>query len=290
MKKIFITCFLVITLTSSAYAVEDTVLAKIGDTVIKMSDFNRMISYYDVEKRNALAANPTYKAIILQRIVQGIILSKMAYEKGFDKKPDIKEQIELLTRDFLAMQYLSKEVADKIEASESDMKLYYKIHENEFRSPEMVRARHILMKAERSAPDDKKKEVQEKIKNILKRINGGEDFAKLAGELSEDPGTKAKGGDLGFFPRGKMAPEFEAIVFSMKQGEVKGIIETEFGYHIVKLEERKESAIEPYENVRDKVKEKVQNELKKARVDEFMEKAMKDAGVELNLEPFLPKQ
>lgn len=274
----------------AAHAGDDTVLAKVGTVTIKMSDFNRMISYYDDEKKKALEANPTYKAIILQRIVQGMILSKIAYEKGFDKKPDIKEQVELLTRDFLATQYLSKEVVDKVQASEEDMRLYYKIHESEFKTPEAVRARHILAKAEKSATQETKKKAQEKIGDILKRIKNGEDFAKLASELSEDPGTKAKGGDLGFFPRGKMVPEFEAIAFSMKQGEVSGIIETEFGYHVVKIEEKKGPAIEPFENVKDKVREKVLNEFRKARVDEFMEKAMKDANVELNLEPFLPKQ
>lgn len=291
MKKSILLFLMVVLVTiPSAQASDDTVLAKVGGITITMSDFNRMISYYDDEKKKALEANPMYKAIILQRIVQGMILSKIAYEKGFDQKPDIKEQIELLTRDFLSTQYLTKEVVDKIQAREEDMKLYYKVHGSEFKSPEMVRARHILAKAEKSATEEIKKKAQEKIANILKRIKSGEDFAKLATELSEDPGTKAKSGDLGFFPRGKMVPEFEAIVFSMKQGEVSGVIETEFGYHIVKLEEKKEPAIEPYENVRDKIREKVLNEFKRVRVDEFMEKAMKDANVELNLEPFLPKQ
>lgn len=291
MKKSILLFLMVVLVTiPSAQAGDDTVLAKVGGITITMSDFNRMISYYDDEKKKALEANPMYKAIILQRIVQGMILSKVAYEKGFDQKPDIKEQIELLTRDFLSTQYLTKEVVDKIQASEEDMKLYYKVHGSEFKSPEMLRARHILAKAEKSATEEIKKKAQEKIANILKRIKSGEDFAKLATELSEDPGTKAKGGDLGFFPRGKMVPEFEAIVFSMKQGEVSGVIGTEFGYHIVKLEEKKEPAIEPYENVRDKIREKVLNEFKRVRVDEFMEKAMKDASVELNLDPFLPKQ
>ena len=291
MKKSILLFLMVVLVTiPSAQAGDDTVLAKVGGITITMSDFNRMISYYDDEKKKALEANPMYKAIILQRIVQGMILSKIAYEKGFDQKPDIKEQIGLLTRDFLSTQYLTKEVVDKIQASEEDMKLYYKVHGSEFKSPEMVRARHILAKAEKSALEEIKKKAQEKIANILKRIKSGEDFAKLATELSEDPGTKAKGGDLDFFPRGKMVHEFEAIVFSMKQGEVSGVIETEFGYHIVKIEEKKESAIEPYENVRDKIREKVLDECKRVRVDEFMEKAMKDAGVELNLDSFLPKQ
>ena len=102
MKKSILLFLMVVLVTiPSAQAGDDTVLAKVGGITITMSDFNRMISYYDYEKNKALEANPMYKAIILQRIVQGIILSKIAYEKGFDQKPDIKEQIGLLTRDFL---------------------------------------------------------------------------------------------------------------------------------------------------------------------------------------------
>lgn len=291
MKKLFFVSALIVILSGGfASASEDTVLARIGDRKIMMSDFNRMISYYDADKQKALEQNPIFKATILQRIVQAIVLSKMAHDNGFDKRPDIKEQINLLSNDFLASQYLTQEIVNKIKVTENDMKLYYKTRPDELKTPEMVRARHILIMIDKSASEDAKGKAKEKAESILKRARAGEDFAKLASESSNDIVSKAKGGDLGFFPKGRMAPEFEKAVFSLKPGEVSGIVETQFGFHIIKVEEKKESILEPYDKIKDKVREKVFNDFKKARVDEFVKKAMEDAGVELNLDPFLPKK
>lgn len=268
---------------------DDVVLAKIGDKKITMSDLKRIISYYDPEKQKILEQQPHFKATILQRIVQGMVISKIARDNGFDKRPDIREQIELMSNDLIASEYLKKEIVGKINVTEEDMSIYYKAHQDEFRTPEMVRARHILVRVGKDAPEEDKKKARDKIGDILKKIKAGEDFAKLATEFSDDPGSKNKGGDLGFFPKGRMAPEFENAAFSMKPGEVSDIVETPFGFHIIKVEEKKESILQPYEKVKDKVKEKVFNDFRKARVDEFVEKAMKDAAVELNLDPFLPK-
>lgn len=269
---------------------DDVVLAKIGDKKIMMSDLKRMISYYDPEKQKILEQQPQFKATILQRIVQGMVISKIARDNGFDKKPDIKEQIELMSNDLIASEYLKKEVVGKISVTEDDMSIYYKAHPEEFRTPEMVRARHILIKVDNKAKEDEKVKAKERAEGILKRIKSGEDFAKLATEFSDDPGSKNKGGDLGFFPKGRMVPNFEKAAFALRVGEVSDIVETPFGFHIIKVEEKKESILQPYEKVKDKVKEKVFNDFRKTRVDEFVEKVMKDAGVELNLEPFMPKK
>lgn len=290
MKKIIMIFVLALMLSEiPAFAADDLVLAKIGDRKIMMSDFNRMISYQDAEKQKLLEENPVYKATVLQRLVQSIAVSKIARDAGFDKRADVKEYFDLISDDFLATQYITKEIVNKINVSEDDMKLYYKIHDDEFKSPEMVRARHILIKIDKSASDEDKKKAKEKAEGILKRAKSGEDFARLASDFSDDVGLKARGGDLGFFPKGRMVPEFESAAFSLKPGEVSGIVETQFGFHIIKVEEKKESALEPYDKIKDKVKEKVFNEFRKARVEEFVEKAMKDTGVELNLDPFLPK-
>jgi parvulin-like peptidyl-prolyl isomerase len=106
----------------------------------------------------------------------------------------------------------------------------------------------------------------------------------LAAENSDDPGSKSKGGDLGFFEKGSMVPAFEETAFSLKPGELSGIVETEYGYHIIKVEEKKEASLEPYEAIKDKVKEQALQEVRKAKVTAFVEKALKEAKVEIHPE------
>lgn len=265
-------------------AADEVILAKIGDRKISMTDFNRMLGYYDAAKQKALTENPKLRVPLLNRYVKAIVLAELARKEGFDKQPDIKEQSEMLTNDFVATEFLKKKAADAINISADAVRQYYELHKDEFKSPEMVRARHILIRAERSAIEEEKKKARLRAEDVLKRVKAGEDFSKLAAELSEDPGAKIKGGDLGFFPKGRMVPEFEKVVFEMKPGEVSGIVETPYGYHIIKVEEIKAESLEPLDKVSNKVKDIIFAERRKFFVEDFIEKAMKNAGVELNTE------
>lgn len=276
--------------SASAFAEESAVVAKIGDKKIKVADLNRIVGYYDPERQAYLKNDPQKMATLLKRMIQTRVISDIAKKNGFDKRPDIKERLELFTGDLLATEYIKSEIISKVNVTEDEMDQYYKAHQDEFRSPEMVRARHILIKVDRTASEDDKKNAREKAEGILKRIKAGEDFAKLANEVSDDTGSKTKGGDLGLFPKGRMVPAFEQAAFSLKPGEVSDVIESPFGFHIIKVEEKKEAGIETYEQAKDKVKEKVLNILAAGRVSEFIEKALKDAKVEINPEPLMPKK
>lgn len=262
-------------------AQEKDVLAKIGNKTITLADFNRIISYYDQEQQKVIEKNPQLKETILWQLVQGTAVSKIAREKGFDKRPEIKSQQELMINNFLATQYLQKEVIDKVTVNDTKARAYYKEHPEAFKTPEMVRARHILVKSEPSVTEEEKKKLKAKAEEILQKLKKGEDFSKLAGEVSDDQGTKTKGGDLGFFPKGSMIPAFEEMAFSLKPGELSGIVETEYGYHIIKMEEKKEAILESYDKIKDKVKDQALQELRKAAVTAFIEKALKNARVEI---------
>ncbi len=274
---------LVTVLISPALQAQDQeVVAKIGNKKITMSDLNRIIGYYDQEQRKVIANNPQLKETILWQVIQGSVISKIARDKGFDKKPNIRSQQELMINNFLATQYLQKEIIDKIILTEDKAKAYYKAHPDTFKSPEMVRARHILIKAEPGASDEEKKKSKARAEEVLQRLKKGEDFAKLAAEVSDDTGTKAKGGDLDFFPKGTMIPAFDEAAFSLKPGELSKVVETEYGYHIIKVEEKKAALLEPYEKIAEKVKDQALQEMRKAAATEFVEKALKNAKVEIN--------
>jgi len=138
-------------LCGTAKAEQNEILARIGDTRITMSDFQRIIGYYDSEKQKMLKENPVFRATVLQRIVQGMVIAKKAKERGFDKQDAIKEQVELLTNDFLATEYVKREVLDKLKTPDVDLKLYYDTHREEFSTPELIKVRQIFIKVDASA-------------------------------------------------------------------------------------------------------------------------------------------
>jgi peptidyl-prolyl cis-trans isomerase C len=287
----FLLIFLAALSPQSASAQEDPVLATVnGKVLMRVSDFERIIGYYDAEKQEVLRQNPQFKATILERIVQAAVISQMARNAGFDKRAEVKEQLELLSNDFLASEYLRKGLTDTVTVTDEDVKIYYQAHKEEFGTPETVKARHILVAAQKSATEDERKAAREKAEGLQKRARSGEDFAKLAAEYSDDPASKTRGGDLGFFTKGRMVPEFEKAAFSLKPGEISDVIETPLGYHIIKVEEKKEAVQQPFDKVKDQAREKALAEAKKAKAQDAITRAVKDQKVEINYEPIAQKK
>ncbi|GAB4303995.1 MAG: hypothetical protein Kow0090_19570 [Myxococcota bacterium] len=145
-------------------------------------------------------------------------------------------------------------IAEIKEKYQDKMKAYYEENRRYYIQPEQIRARHILFKFSSDHPSDKEmNELKEKAYNARGRIVGGEDLAKLAFELSDDVATKSNGGDLGFFRRGTMAPEFENVAFSLKVGEVSQPVETRFDFHLIRVEEKKEGVSKTFEEVEEEI-------------------------------------
>lgn len=273
--------FLITFLVRTDLLADDTaVVAKIGERKITLSDFKRVTRYFDAERQKMLETNPQLKETVLKQFVQSIVVSDLAKQKGFDKNPDIREQVQFFSDNFLANEYIKREVAQKVTVSDENLKSYYDTNKDEFKTPEMVKARHILVKADASASADDKKKAQERAETYLKKIKEGEDFAKLASELSDDPGSKPKGGDLGFFPRGRMVKPFEDAAFSLKTGEMSGIVETQFGFHIIKVEDKKDSTVEPFDTVKERLRQKLLQERQRTAITEFIDKTMQDSKTE----------
>jgi peptidyl-prolyl cis-trans isomerase C len=275
---------LVLALQVDAFANSDAVVANIGDQKITVSDFDRMVGFLDADKQKLIEKNPQLKEAVLRQFIQSIVISNLAKEKGFDKTAEVRDQMDFFKDNYLATLYLKHEILSKINIPDEDLKKYYEGHKDEFKTPEMVKVRHILVKVDESAPEKDKKAARKKAEGILKRIKAGEDFAKLAAEVSDDPGSKENGGEIGFFPKGRMVKSFEDAAFALKPGEVSGLVKTQYGYHIIKLEEKKPAGVQTFDEVKENIRQKLVQDQTKSDVVAFIEKAMKDAKVEIHPE------
>jgi parvulin-like peptidyl-prolyl isomerase len=160
--------------------------------------------------------------------------------------------------------FAPEDLAPRIPVSAGEIQAYLAVKENQdkikkiyeenavrYSEPEQVRARHILIGVDRNKPGSDA-EAKGKIEALTQRSEK-EDFAKLAKENSEDPGSKEKGGDLGFFSRGRMVPEFESAAFSGEPGKIVGPIRTDFGYHLIKVEEKKAPVTKTFDEVKNEI-------------------------------------
>jgi peptidyl-prolyl cis-trans isomerase C len=137
--------------------------------------------------------------------------------------------------DISVTKLMEAEVATEPAPSDEDAKTFYEKNPDRFKQGEKVRASHILIKVDQKAPPAAKQQARTKIDAILKQAKAGGDFAKLAQEHSQD-GSAAQGGDLNYFTREQMVPEFAKVAFELKPGEISDVVETQFGYHIIKVE------------------------------------------------------
>jgi parvulin-like peptidyl-prolyl isomerase len=153
---------------------------------------------------------------VKRQLGQVLIGESRGIAAGLDKQRPVDLQVKLEQARILASTYAQEQLADKMKATDDEVDAYLRQH-----------------------PELDIKQQKTKAEEVLKRVRAGEDFAKLAQEFSTDPGSKEKGGDLGWFGAGQMVPEFDKAAFALKPGEISELVETKFGYHIIKVDERK---------------------------------------------------
>ncbi len=169
-----------------------------------------------------------------------------------------------------------------VQITDAQLQKAYKDNESQFQTPERVQARHILLKSD--ASNDAA--VKAKAENLLKQIKGGGDFAKLAKDNSEDPGSAQKGGELGWIVKGQTVPEFEKAAFSLKPGDTSDLVKTEYGYHIIQVEAHEQAHLQPF----DEVKAQLQTELQKQAASQMMQNLTDKAITDLKKDPTHPEK
>ncbi len=230
---------------------KDPVVAKVNGTEIHQSD----LAVAEEEAGQLPPMSPDAKKdYLVQFIADMMVVSKAAEDKKMGDTPNFKAKLEF-ARKKLLMETILQSTAKEAMTDAAMHKVYddaVKTMSNE----QEVHARHILIRA--PAGDDKaSKEAEDKIKAIIVRLNKGEDFAKVASEATEDPSGKANGGDLGYFTKEQMVPEFADVAFKLDKGQISAPVHTQFGWHVIKVEDKRMKPAPSFDEVKPQLEQYV---------------------------------
>jgi len=187
-----------------------------------------------------------------------------AKNKGYFNMPE--------TRDLQIVLADQAKVADTIQVTDAQIQDYYNGHKDDYRTPERVHARHILLSTA-NKPKDEVPKIQAQAEALLKQIKGGGDFAELAKKNSQDPGSAQKGGDLGWVSRGQMVKNFEDAVFTLKPNEISNVVTTEYGFHIIQVLEKQPAHLQTLDEVKPAITVALKNQNVFERMQELADKA-----------------
>ncbi len=271
---------LLIVSTAPLYAQDkDPLVAKVNGVEVHQSD----LTVAEDEAGQIPPMSPEAKQdYLVQFVADMILVSKAAEDKKFGDTPDFKRKVEF-ARKKLLMEGLLQSIGKDALTDEAMHKVYDEAVKQIGEEKE-VHARHILFRA--AAGDDKaSKEAEDKIKAVIARLKKGEDFAKVAGEVTEDPSGKANGGDLGYFSKDQMVPEFSEAAFKLENGQISDPVKTQFGWHVIKVEDKRVKPAPKFEEVKPQIENfvvrKAQAELvTKLRADAKIERMDKPAKAE----------
>jgi peptidyl-prolyl cis-trans isomerase C len=216
---------------------QERVIAKVNGKTI--TDTDMKLAEAEIGSDLGSLPDATRRRVLIEFLIENQLFADAAEGQRLGGGQSFDERMQYWRRRALRDAYFDKSVRQTI--SDADAKKFYENQVGSLKSDEEVRARQILVVSK-----DKAREVYEKLAH-------GSDFAQLAGGYSKDPGSKDQGGDLGFFGRGQMVPQFEEAAFRLKKGEVSEPFESQFGWHIVRLDDRRQRSAPAFEAVKERV-------------------------------------
>ena len=179
-----------------------------------------------------------------------------AFESALKQRGLSVEEAKLDLKKELGIQRLvERDLIPQLTVTEEEKKTFYDENQESMQQPVQFKAAHILISVDASATPEKRAELKKKAQSIRNMVEVGQDFAELAAKNSGDPGSKNNGGELGWMSEGQTVPPFEAAMKSLEPGELSELVETRFGYHIIKLQERRDPGAPPYEEVEEQIEE-----------------------------------
>ncbi len=309
MRKITGVWVFILLILVSISGAEDKIVARVNGVSLKESELQRVVDELLPRALFHQTVTPEKRAELRKKALDELIKRELYYQearaigirieksevkewledikKRFKSKKEYKEALKQagiteddfkkdIERNLMIRKFYQKEIIEKSMVSEEYLKQHYEKNKKDYLRPEAVHIRHILIKIDPAATEDEKKEKRKKALEILKRARQGEDFEELAYNHSEDD-WRVKGGDLGLIHRGRLLPELEEVAFKLKPGEIGDLIETIYGYHIIKVEEKIPPTQLSFEEIREKLKKETEEKRRK-EIEESILRNLKEKG------------
>jgi peptidyl-prolyl cis-trans isomerase C len=261
----------------SGQQIPDAQMPKIENSILDSLIVSELL--FQESKKQGIQVKPETVTEQLT-IVKQRFPSEAEFKKALDENKLTESKIKAdIKRDMAIQQLIDKEVDQKVKITDEEGKTFYDTNPKLFQQPEQVKASHILIKVDEGASEENKAEARKKIKEIQQKVQKGEDFAELAKTYSEGP-SAPRGGDLNFFGRGQMVKPFEDAAFSLEPNETSDIVETKFGYHLIKVVDKQPAKKIAYADVQDRINKHLKDQKLRTERQLYFDKLKKDAKIE----------
>jgi peptidyl-prolyl cis-trans isomerase C len=270
MKKYCILLCAVLMIFACSKKEDGKVLVTIDGEKVTLNEFNKALDKIPMNMK-MLVASESGKRTYLDNLITKKLLLREAKKEKIDTDKEFLERLDEIRDQLLMESLLKKKLTIEGKVTDEDLKKYYDAHKEEFKKEGEINTRHILVKTEDEA------------KQVLARVQKGEDFVELAKRYSIDPNAKTSGGEIGFHPRGSLVPEYEAQALKLKKvGQVSGIVKTQFGYHIIRLEGVKPPTYVAFDEVKEFIKQKIGQEKQKELFEKYVQDLKKSAKITID--------
>jgi len=279
MKKIIVLLCVGLLFTGFKFSLGGSkILLKVGDSKLTLQELEERIEVMPPQYKEYYST-PEGKKILIENMKKEFLILAMAKKDDYSENKEVLEQTEKQKQQIMVMVYLKDKIEKQSEVKEKEVKAYFKDNKDEFKSKDQVKARHILVKTEKEAKD------------LIAELKKGKDFGLLAKDNSIDPSGKANNGDLGWFAKGQMVKPFETVAFSLKKGEYsKTPVQTQFGYHIILVEDKKDEKDMSFEEVKEDINAFLLQQKQKVLLDKLIAEAEGIVNIEDHSEQLLLKQ
>jgi len=244
----------------------ETILASFGDKTITLGEFNEL--WEEVPEEYKLQLD---KSMVLDQMISEKLLIQETKNMGLEEDKDVLEQIKKMTEQILVQALIEREILNKVKVNDEEVLEYYEQNKDSFTEKEQVHLYNILL------------ETEEEAQNVLEQLKAGEDFSEIAIEKSTGP-SAAQGGDLGYLAKGTIIPEIEEVVFALELEELSEVIKTDFGFHILKITEKKPESVKTLEEVKEDIIQTLLPDKQKEAFENLLEELKGKAEIEINEE------